>query len=106
MINIYDFTGLDLDFNFATEPKHVATLKVTNQTDTLFFSISYRIIAIIDGNEYACSKPSHVKQTNEYTMMWARQLLRANKDELTRMSVDVEREYENFGGKPEDLYKF
>lgn len=97
--------NLDLDDEITEVTKKSVIFKVIDKKDELFYSISWSLVATVDGKEFALSR-SNKKHSHAYLFMWTRQLLRSNKDVLTKMGVNVEQEYANFNGRTEDLYVF
>ena len=76
---------------------------VTDNYEVLFLTTSWTLYAKVGNTIIASSKPHDNQHAESYINVWARQVIKTNKEKLESLGVDVGFEYSRFGGVKEDI---
>lgn len=101
------FGSLELDLPDGDRPTwpppQMGLLKIIDKFEPLFTSATWTIIATVDEQVIASSRPADRAHSAAFIKRWSRQLIRSKYQLLRQLGVDAEGEYVKLGGDLEDL---
>lgn len=80
-----------------------ASLLIYDKIEPLFISATWTIIASVNGTILEKSKESNKPHTQDYLKRWSRYFIRTHASTLKNLGVDIDLEYQKWGGTLEDL---
>lgn len=79
-------------------------LLIQDKFEPLFISATWSLIATVNGNVVEKTKDSDKPHSKEFIERWARHFIRTNSTYLKNLGVDIDLEYQKWGGNLEDLF--
>ena len=98
-----DFSGF-IDDTIATPPVlGSAKLVIIDKCEPLFYSATWSIVATVGTLEIGKSTPKDHHHDQHVMKLWARRLIKANKEHLKALGVDTDKTYVEWGGDINDF---